>query len=352
MLIVDDHFVNRKLLRKMFEEQFEILEAENGVQAIDAIKEHESSICIVLLDLVMPIMDGFGVLDFMGKQGIMSRIPVILITADDDVSRTKKSYEFGVTDIIRKPFDKDIILRRIKNVVDLYNSKREIERKLKEQEQEINEKNRELQENNEFLVDALSSVVEFRSIESSTHIKRIKYFTKILLVALMRLYPEYGLTVADIDRIVMASALHDIGKVGISDEILLKPGKLTKDEFEIIKSHATIGGDIIQKFSQNKNSQFYRDCYDICMYHHEKYDGKGYPKGLKGDEIPISAQIVSVADVFDALVSKRVYKTPCAPHYALDMIYNGECGEFSDKMIHCLSESSEEFVAMAEQMEY
>lgn len=168
----------------------------------------------------------------------------------------------------------------------------------------------------------------------------------------MEYYPEYGVTKEDIQRIVMASALHDIGKVGISDDILLKPGKLTPAEFEIIKTHSEIGGTIIKKFSKNKVSKFYDECYDICMYHHERYDGKGYPKGLVGDAIPLSAQVVAIADVFDALVSKRVYKTPYAPEFAIDMINNGECGQFSPKLLECLNESKLEFVAMAEQMDY
>ncbi len=352
MLIVDDKAINRGLLRKMFEEQYDALEAEDGQQAIELLDEYGDQFCIVLLDLIMPKVDGFGVMEYMKKKNFIDKIPIILITADDQVSHDKKSYEYGVADIVRKPFDRGIIIRRVKNIIDLFNNKRNMERRLKEQEEELNRKSRELKENNEFLVDALSSVVEFRSLESGTHIKRIKYFTKILLVALMELYPEYGITKDDVERIVMASALHDIGKVGISDDILLKPGKLTPDEFEIMKTHSTIGGEIISKFARNKESQFYKDCYNICMYHHEKADGKGYPKGLKEDEIPLSAQIVSVADVFDALVSKRVYKTPYAPEFALEMIYAGECGKFSDTMLKCLDYSREEFVAMAENMDY
>lgn len=352
MLIVDDQRVNRSILKKMFEEQYEAVEAEDGEQAINLLMQFGDEFCIVLLDLLMPKINGFGVMEFMKEHDLIEKVPVVLITVDEQANHDKKSYEYGVADIVRKPFDRDIILRRVKNVINLYNNKRDMENRLKEQEHELMEKSRELQENNEFLVDALSSVVEFRSLESGTHIKRIKYFTKILLVSLMKLYPEYGLTKKDIDRIVMASALHDIGKVGISDDILLKPGKLTPDEFEIMKTHSTIGGEIIQKFTRNKESQFYKDCYEICMYHHEKADGKGYPKGLAENEIPLSAQIVSVADVFDALVSKRVYKTPYAPHYALDMIYNGECGQFSEKMLRCLDDSREEFVTMAEEMDY
>ncbi len=352
MLIVDDKQINRSILRRMFEEQYDALEAEDGQQAIELIKEYGNSFCIVLLDLLMPNVDGFGVLEYMKDNGFMGKLPVILITADNQVSHDKKSYDYGVADIIRKPFDKGIIIRRVKNIIDLYNNKRDMELRLKEQEQELLEKSKELQENNEFLVDALSSVVEFRSLESGSHIKRIKYYTKIMLVALMNLYPEYNISKDDVERIVMASALHDIGKVGISDDILLKPGKLTPEEFEVMKTHSTIGGEIIRKFARNKDNQFYKDCYNICMYHHEKADGKGYPEGLTGDQIPLSAQIVSIADVFDALVSKRVYKTPYAPQLALEMIYDGECGQFSDTMLKCLDYSREEFVAMAEKMDY
>lgn len=351
MLIVDDKQINRSILRKIFEGQYEIKEAEDGQQAIDILKEDGDEFTIVLLDLIMPKVDGFGVLKYMKDNSYMGRVPVVLITADEELSHDKISYDLGVADIVRKPFDRGIILRRVKNIVELYNSKRELESKLKEQELKLLEKSREIHENNEFLVDALSSVVEFRSLESGTHIKRIKYYTKILLANLMRLFPECGITQKDIDRIVMASALHDIGKVGISDDILLKPSRLTKEEFEIMKTHSEIGGEIIKKFTRNKESKFYQDCYDICMYHHERDDGKGYPKGLVGDEIPLSAQVVSVADVFDALVSERVYKEAYTPQDALDMIFNGECGKFSDLVLKCLDESRDEYIIMAENLE-
>ena len=352
MLIVDDVEVNRAILNRIFEEQYEVVQAEDGEQAIECIDQCGKEFVIILLDLIMPNKDGFDVLRHMRDIGLDGDVPVIIITADAELEHEKMSYEFGVSDVIKKPFNRSIVMRRVKNIIDLYDSKNYMQERLDEQEKELLEKSRELKENNEFLVDALSSVVEFRSAESGTHIQRIKYYTRILLEAMRKYYHEYKLTDSTIERIEMASALHDIGKVGIRDEILLKPGKLTKEEFEIMKTHSALGGEMIEKFRKNKKSSFYDDCYDICMYHHERWDGRGYPEGLVGDAIPLSAQVVSIADVFDALVSKRVYKDAYAPGYAFDMINNGECGVFSPKVLECFNFSRADFLKMVAMLNY
>ena len=223
-----------------------------------------------------------------------------------------------------------------------------MEANLKKQAELIREQERKIRENNEFMIDALSSVVEFRSLETGEHIRRIKYFTRIMLKYLMKYFPKYNMTPELLDEIARASALHDIGKIGIPDAILLKPGRLTPEEFEIMKTHTTIGCDILEKFKDNQDSAFYRHCYDIVRYHHERWDGNGYPDHLAGDEIPISAQIVAIADVYDALVSTRVYKSAYANNIAYDMIMNGECGQFSPDVLECFALAKEDFFNIVE----
>lgn len=198
------------------------------------------------------------------------------------------------------------------------------------------------------MIDALSSVIEFRNLETGEHIRQIKSFTRIMLKHLMKQFPEYGLTPVKADEIVSASVLHDIGKIGIPDAILLKPGRLTPEEFEIMKSHTTIGCELLEKFHRNRGDDFYHYCYDICRYHHERWDGNGYPDHLKGDEIPISAQVVSIVDVYDALISSRVYKDPYANNVAYDMIINGECGQFSPDILKCFTLAKDDFFNIAE----
>ena len=223
-----------------------------------------------------------------------------------------------------------------------------MERKLKEQEEAILAKEKKIQENNEFLISALSSVVEFRSSETGEHIRRIKYFTRILLKYLAKYFPKYGITDAQINEIARASALHDIGKIGIPDSILLKPGKLTDEEFETMKTHTTIGCDMLKKFKKEEDNEFYRYCYDICRYHHERWDGNGYPDHLAGDEIPIWAQVVSIVDVYDALISERVYKAAFPHTVAYEMIQNGECGQFSPDILECFELANEDFFDMVD----
>ena len=233
-------------------------------------------------------------------------------------------------------------MRRAMNIIELFSHRIDIEKKLEKRTRQLRESREKLKRNNEFLINALSSVVEFRSLESGEHIQRVKYYTGVLLKYLVQHYPEYGLTDEDVELIVNASALHDLGKIAIPDSILLKPGRLTNDEFEEIKKHTIYGCELLENFKQEEND-FYRYCYEICRYHHERYDGKGYPDKLLGDEIPIWAQVVSVADVYDALVSKRVYKAPYAVTEAARMIADGECGTFSPQILDCFGLAKEEF---------
>ncbi len=347
ILIVDDEEINRAILNEMFRHEYDMLEAANGQEAIDQI-ENNQNIVLILLDIVMPVLNGFKVLNYMQEHDLIDKIPVILITAESVRDSEDKAYAYGVADVMHKPFYPHIVKRRGKNIIELYQNKRNMELRLKEQEEAIRLQEKKIRQNNEFMIDALSSVVEFRSLETGEHIRRIKYFTRILSKYLMKYFPKYGLTPAMVDEIARASALHDIGKIGIPDAILLKPGRLTPEEYEIMKTHMTIGCDILEKFHENQTEDFYRYCYEICRYHHERWDGNGYPDHLVGDEIPISAQIVAVADVYDALVSPRVYKSVYANNEAFDMIMNGECGQFSPDIMECFGLAKEDFFNIVE----
>ncbi len=351
ILIADDAEINRDMLKMIFEEQFNILEAVDGDDTVRILDEDHDTIEMLFLDLIMPGRTGLEVMEYMREKGYMEKIPVIMITGEATVDSDVKAYEYGASDIIYKPFDPRVVMRRTLNIMELFENRLNIERKLEEHTQALRESQRKLEQNSEFLINALSSVVEFRSLESGEHIKRVKYFTRVLLNYLKKFYPEYNLPKEQIDLIVNASALHDIGKIAIPDSILLKPGKLSPDEFEEMKKHTLYGCELLEKFKQ-ENSDFYRYCYDICRHHHEKYDGNGYPDGLVGEEIPIWAQVVSIVDVFDALVSKRVYKTAYAADTAIKMIHNGECGLFSPKILDCFDLAKEDLLELSEALPY
>ena len=347
ILIVDDEEINRVILKEIFQEDYEIIGAVDGRDAIYKIQSRHNLV-LILLDVIMPVMDGFMVLEYMQSHNLIEKIPVILITSESVGESEGKAYSYGVADVMHKPFYPYIVKRRSKNIINLYQHKEHMEQRLKEQEEEIRAQEKEIRKGNEFIIDALSSVVEFRSAETGEHTRRIKYFTRVLLRYLVNYYPKYGLTPSQVDNIARASALHDIGKVGIPDAVLLKPGRLTDEEYETMKAHTTIGCEMLEKSCRDKSSEFYRYCYEICRHHHERWDGRGYPDHLAGDDIPISAQVVSIADVYDALVSPRVYKSAFASSTAFDMIMNGECGEFSPDILECFALAKEDFFNIVE----
>lgn len=351
LLIADDEEINRSILRLIFEEQFNILEAKDGEQTIEILEANRDRIVLLFLDLMMPGKTGLDVMEYMKNNGYMSTIPVIMITGEATVETDVKAYEYGASDIIYKPFDSRVVMRRTINILELFENRINLEKQLEKRTKALMASREKLEKSNEFLVNALSSVVEFRSLESGEHIKRVRYFTRIILNYLMKYYPEYHLGKDQIDLIVNASALHDIGKIAIPDSILLKPGRLTPEEFEEMKKHTTYGCELLEHFKQEE-SEFYRYCYDICRHHHERFDGKGYPDGLKGEEIPIWAQVVSIVDVYDALVSKRVYKTPYMADVAVKMIHNGECGTFSPKILDCFDMAKDVIIESSEFLSY
>lgn len=347
ILIADDAEINREMLKFIFDEQYSIIEARDGEEAISCIMENSDKICLTFLDLLMPKKSGLDVLRFMNEADYIDFIPVIMITGEATDETDEKAYEYGASDIIYKPFAPNVVMRRAKNIMELFEHRIYLEQKLEKRTRQLRESREKLERSNEFLINALSSVVEFRSLESGEHIQRIKYFTRLLLKHIMEMYPGYGITEEQAALIVNASALHDIGKIAIPDSILLKPGRLSEEEFAEMKKHTMYGCELLEKFKQDDN-EFYHYCYDICRYHHERHDGNGYPDNLKGDEIPIWAQVVAIVDVYDALVSKRVYKDPFAAEEAARMIIDGECGEFSPEVIDCFVNAKQELFTMTE----
>lgn len=329
ILIVDDSETNRQLLTEMLKDNYDIIEAEDGEKAIEMLHERGEDISLVLLDLLMPVMDGFDVLAYMGKNKWLEEIPVIMISSEDSTPYVKRAYELGATDYIGRPFDENIVFRRVQNTIKLYAKQRRLAALVTNQ---IYEK----EKNNQMMISILSHIVEFRNGESGMHVMRINTITGMLLERLAVKSDKYPLSWAERSMITMASSLHDIGKIGIPEEILNKPGKLTEEEFEIMKQHSAIGAEMLQSLKKYQDEELLKIAYEICRWHHERYDGRGYPDGLKREEIPISAQVVSLADVYDALVSERVYKKAFSPEKALEMIQNGECGSFNPLLLECL----------------
>ncbi|MCL2504146.1 MAG: response regulator [Coriobacteriia bacterium] len=336
LLIVDDLAISRLMLRNLFEGEFEILEADSGRAALEIISAYGDSLAMVLLDLVMPGLSGFDVLADMNESGIIQNVPVIVITSENDELESLKNYYLGVSDLIHKPFNAEIVYKRVHNVAALYAHQQKLKQELHNQKVMLQKQQEHLQKSNQLVIDALSTAVEFRNFESVEHIIAIRVITKALLGEVRE---AYNLTDDQIEEVAIASAVHDIGKVAIPDQILLKPGRLTPEEFEVIKTHPARGSEILLglvDLGHTMDGEFFRYCYDICRYHHEKWDGSGYPYNLAESEIPIWAQAVSVADIYDALVSERVYK-PAYPHEkAIQMILDDECGKINPELIDAL----------------
>ncbi len=334
VLIVDDAEMNRAILSEILGNEYEILEAENGRECMQLLQKYRTGISVILLDIVMPVMNGFAVLAEMARQGLIDDIPIIMISSADSDDVIRQAYELGVTDYISRPFDAKIVYRRVVNAIKLYAKQRRLVSMVTKQ---IVEK----EKNDNMLIDILSHIVEFRNTESGLHVLHMKQLTEVLLSELVQKTDMYHLDAAKRDLIVTASALHDIGKIAIPEEILNKPGRLTKEEFEIMKTHTTIGSEMLDKIEGYGDEPLVRTAYAICRWHHERYDGHGYPDGLVGEQIPISAQIVALADVYDALVSERSYKKAFSHETAVQMILNGECGAFNPLVLDCLRSAAD-----------
>lgn len=356
VLIFEDNAIDRAILTELFQADYKILEADNGKSGLALLNSHYQSIAIVLLDYLMPVMDGFAVLERLKDKNILNKIPFIMITGEDSSEVEKRGYEYGIVSYVKKPYQPEVVKQVVSNAIGWFQYKMELEVVVRKQNESIRKQNgilvqqaKKLKHLNEILIDSLSNIVEFRNLESKQHIKRIREFTLCLGKSMMKLYPECGLTPEQLDQIGWASSLHDIGKIAIPDNIILKPGKLTDDEFELIESHTTKGAEIILHSVRLNDKTIFDYAYDIARHHHEKYDGKGYPDGLKGDEISIAAQLVSLADVYDALVSKRVYKAAYEPDKAYQMIKGGHSGAFSPQLLKAFEEVRAEFESILAQ---
>ena len=336
ILIVDDVELNRAILCELFAGDYEILEADNGKTAVDLMEQYHEEIAIVLMDIVMPIMDGLEALEIMNGKGLTEKTPIFLITAESSNNAISKGFRLGVVDVVLKPFNPDNICQRVNNIIELYRYRYKLEKLVQEQMTKIEKQNEQLRNFNVAMIDTLSTIVEFRDCESGQHVQRIRQLTKIMLKELGRQNAEYKMSDKTIEDISMAAALHDIGKIAIPDYILNKPGRLTAEEFAIMKEHTLYGCEILESIdSLKQNKEQYRYHYNICRWHHEKWDGSGYPDGLIGKEIPIYAQIVSLADCYDALTSVRCYKGAFTHEESVQMIEKGECGAFSPDLLQC-----------------
>lgn len=334
ILIVDDSEMNREILSSILGDEFDILEAADGKECISVIRKYGRDIALVLLDIVMPEMDGFEVLEFMNKHEWIDDIPVIMISSEDSAASVKKAYEMGVSDYINRPFDVEVVHRRVFNTIKLYAKQRRLIALITNQ---VYEK----EKNNRILIEILSQIVEFRNGESGRHVLNVNIITGILLEQLTQITDKYNISWSDRLIITTASSLHDIGKIGINEKILNKAGRLTPQEIEKIKEHTVIGASILENMELFKDEELVKTAYQICRWHHERYDGRGYPDGLKGEEIPVSAQVVALADVYDALVSRRVYKKSYSHEEAMKMILGGECGAFNPVLLQCLTEAQD-----------
>ena len=335
ILIVDDAEFNRDMLKEILGETYDYLEAENGSQVIQMLGENVG-IDLILLDINMPQMNGFEVLEIMKRSQCAAETPVIMISSEESVDTIRKAYEMGITDYITRPFDSVIVKKRVQNTLELYANQKHLIDVVFTQ---IYEK----EENNNIMIRILSNVLGSRNSESREHILNIKTATEMMLRQLVKTTDAYPLTEADIALITTASSLHDIGKVRIPEEILNKPGRLTDEEFKIMKTHSELGAAIIKDMDFQQDHPLVHTAWEICRWHHERWDGKGYPDGLKGEEIPISAQVVSIVDVYDALTSERCYKKAFDHDTALQMIMDGQCGQFNPILLKCLKELSLQF---------
>ena len=331
ILLVDDSAMNRMILTEILGDSYHILEAENGRECMEKLQAEAGNIALVLLDINMPVMDGFEVLKAMNANHTIEDIPVIMISSEDSDATIRRSYELGASDYVNRPFDARIVYRRVTNTIKLYAKQRRLV-------QMVSEQIRARENNTDTLVGVLSHIVEFRNGESGAHVRHIRIITELLLRRLLEISSRYSITAEQQDMIPLASALHDIGKIGIDEKILNKPGKLTPEEFEVMKTHSMLGAKMLHDLDNFAEQPLLQTAYEIARWHHERWDGRGYPDGLKGDEIPISAQLVSLADVYDALTSERCYKKAFSHEKAVQMILNSECGAFNPLLLQCLTD--------------
>lgn len=358
ILIIDDLESNRMILAEIFQKDYQILQAEGTASSLQLLQTYHGEIAAVLLDWHLSGEDGTRVLESMKKKGWLERIPVLIVTAEHSVEVEKKCIQMGAFDLIRKPFDADVVKNRVNNSISLYRHKNQMEQKVQEQSQILRKQYsvmkiqaEKLKKANEKMVDIICNILERNYPEFLDNVQIMREISRIIGKKVQQNYPEYKLTDENVEVIAELSSLRDIGKLLISDHVLYKPAKLTKEEAEYMKSHTAKGCEIMKLLKDLQTPEYHRISMEICLYHHERYDGKGYPEGLKGDEIPISAQIVSLVDAYHALISERVYKRAYSREEAYYMILGGECGIFSPKIMECFRMSRKEIEEINTDME-
>ncbi len=332
MLIIDDDFINREILKNMFAGLFNFKEAENGLEGLRIIEEHADSISVILTDVNMPVMDGMELLKILHKRELLGKIPVFIITSNEELAIAREAYDMGVMGVINKPVIPFIAVRRVQLVVELFRARDALNDKVESQEKTLQENVQTIDTLHRNTIEAMASAIEFRDVESGEHTNRIYGITKLIL---RETDMGRGFTEEEIENMAIGSIMHDVGKIAISDVILNKPGRLTKEEFEVMKQHTVKGGELMGQLIKMQSHASYQYAKDIARHHHERWDGRGYPDGLKGDEITVWSQVVSIADVYDALISPRVYKRAYSPDKAVEMIIGGECGAFNPKLLRC-----------------
>ena len=346
LLIVDDEEINRLILSNLFEGIYEVDEAADGREALDMIEADPARYIAVLLDVMMPVLDGIEVLKRLAPTGYMERVPVFLITAERGNAVMEEAYSLGVMDFIGKPIVPYAVIKRVQSVVELFEARKRLSLTVEDQRLQLLERAEQIIELNRGMIESLSAAIEFRDGESGDHVQRIHDITKLMLT---QTHLGEGLSSEDIDDIALAAIMHDVGKIAIPDAILCKPGRLTPEEFEIMKTHTVQGAELLARIPQMRGTGAYRYAIDIARHHHERWDGRGYPDGLAGDQISIWAQVVSLADVYDALTNKRVYKAAFTREESLRMIRDGECGTFNPELLACFFEVEPQICALYEQ---
>ncbi len=335
MLIVDDDFINREVLKNIFNDYYSFEEAENGREGLSKVEKFKDSLCAILLDVNMPIMDGVEMLEELYRRDIPERIPIFLITSSEEYNLEKRAYELGVMDIIAKPVTPFVVQRRVQSVVELYSAREHLRDEVYIKNEQLKQSIDTIDALHRSTIEALASAIEFRDMESGEHTNRIYGITKYIL---SNTKMGEGFTEEEIENMAIGSIMHDIGKIAVSDVILNKPGRLTPDEYEVMKTHTVKGSALMEELFKTQTHDAYKYAIDIARHHHERWDGNGYPDKLKGDEITVWSQVVSIADVYDALISPRVYKKPFTPDRAVEMIKDGQCGVFNPKLLKCFFE--------------
>ncbi len=343
LLIVDDDAINREILKEIFAPDYAVREAEDGRSGLREILTGPERLCAVLLDVVMPEMDGLEVLRRLRRTGLLERLPVFLITAEASDSVLKEAYGLGVMDVISKPVVPYVVRRRVQSVIELFQARRRLSLTVESQRERLLRQAEEIIELNQGMVEALAAAIEFRSEESGDHVRRIHDITEYLFC---QTELGRGLESGEIGEIALAAILHDVGKIAVPDAILNKPGRLTPEEFAVMKTHTIRGAELLDRIPQLRQHRAYRYAVDIARHHHERWDGRGYPDGLKGDQLSLWSQVVGLADVYDALSCKRVYKNAFPREQVLEMIRGGQCGVFNPELLRCFFEVEEDLSRM------